>query len=211
MPDPSPSSRAKLLDVAEQLFASRGYAAIGVSAVAGAAGLGKSSLFHHFPSKADLYATVLVRVVERIEGQVLPALVAIGDPAHTLDRVVAAIIDVLAEHPTSARLLLRSVFEDDDEDVIAASAASGVNERIAAILDKVSAVIEDGVAAGVFRPVSVPDLLQTVVGATVFHFASGDFGEALFRAPIFSAEAIARRKRELQILLQQGLAPAVRP
>jgi len=213
VPDPaSPSSsREKLLDVAEQLFSDRGYAAIGVHAVATRAGLGKSSLFHHFPSKALLYAAVLVRVIERIELGVAPIFGGGGRATEQLEAMVGALVDALAEHPTSARLLLRSVFEDDDPAVVAACEACGVDRRIQALLGRVRDVVEAGVAAGEFRPVSVPDLLQTVVGATVFHFASGDFGEQLFQAPLFTAESISRRKREVQTLLQHGLAPSSRP
>ncbi|HEU4428260.1 MAG TPA: helix-turn-helix domain-containing protein, partial [Myxococcota bacterium] len=74
-----PTSREKILDVAEARFAQRGYAGVGLREVAEAAGLGKSSLFHHFPSKAALYGAVLDRVIERIELRMNRALSASGD------------------------------------------------------------------------------------------------------------------------------------
>ena len=54
------SSRDKILEVAEALFAQRGFAGVGLREVAESAGLGKSSLFHHFASKVQLYLAVLV-------------------------------------------------------------------------------------------------------------------------------------------------------
>jgi hypothetical protein len=51
-----------------------------------------------------------------------------------------------------------------------------------------------------------PDAVQTLIGATVYHFASGEFGEAVLGGPLFSAEAVARRKREVKALLLHGLA-----
>jgi len=52
-----PSSRDKILDVAEALFARSGYSGIGMREVATEVGLGKSSLFHHFESKQSLYCS----------------------------------------------------------------------------------------------------------------------------------------------------------
>ena len=38
-------------------------------------------------------------------------------------------------------------------------------------------------AAGEIRRVSVPHTVQTLIGMTVFHFATGDFGEDAPRRP----------------------------
>ena len=61
------ASRDKILDAAEHLFARRGFAGIGLREVAEVAGLGKSSLFHHFRSKAELYAAVVGRILDLFE------------------------------------------------------------------------------------------------------------------------------------------------
>ena len=72
-------------------------------------------------------------------------------------------------------------------------------------------MVQSGVDSGEFRRVSVPEILQTVIGATVYHFASGEFGEVLLGGPLFSSEAVSRRKREVNALLEYGLAPSSRP
>ncbi len=210
MPQVPPSSREKILSVAEALFARRGYTGVGISTVAEASGLGKSSLFHHFPSKASLYCAVLLGVLARIESRVLPALEKSGTSEQKLGNVVDALIDALAEHPTSARLLLREVFEEPDPALSAAPEAAEIDARLAGMIDGVAAILEAGVASGQFRKVGIPDLLQTIIGATVYHFASGDFGEKLLGASLFSAAAVARRKREVKTLLSNGLMPEAR-
>ena len=207
----SPNSRDKILDVAEALFAGRGFAGVGLSAVAEQVGLKKSSLFHHFRSKAVLYAEVLGRVVSRIEARLGPALEPAGNAAEQIDRIVDELIDALAEHPTSARLLLRSLFEDDTPAVVEATDRVRLDDRINALLGRVAAVISRGIESGEFRSVAIPDLLQTLIGATIFHYASGPFGETLFGAPLFTAEAVSRRKREVRSLLHGGLIPLERP
>jgi len=207
----SQSSRDKILDVAEALFAQRGYAGVGLRQVAAAAGLVKSSLFHHFRSKDQLYAEVLGRVLARIRERLDPVLESGGDPARKLDRWVDALIDALAEHPTTARLLLRGLFEEDDFRADPVPEAEEVDETIAAILDGIQRLLKEGVDAGAFRAVSVPHTVQTLIGATVYHFASGELGEGLLGRPLLSAEAVRRRKQELRDLLHHGLVGANRP
>ena len=53
-PAPAASSRQRLLDAALREFRSRGYAATTVDDLCRAAGVGKGSFFHHFPSKEAL-------------------------------------------------------------------------------------------------------------------------------------------------------------
>ncbi len=208
----SPSSRDKILEVAEALFARRGFAGVGLREVAEAAGLGKSSLFHHFASKVQLYLAVLERVLGRIQQQLEPVLRADLEPGQKLDSWVDALIDALAEHPATARLLLRALFEDDDFPPDASPENQAVERALTSILQGARGVLRRGIEQGVFRPVSVSHTLQTLIGATVFHFASGEFGEGLLGGPLLSAEAVQRRKQELRSLLHHGLtAPAAGP
>ncbi len=202
----APSSRDKILDVAEALFAQRGYSGVGLREVATRAGLGKSSLFHHFRSKGQLYLAVLDRVLGRIEERFEPILAAPGDAFERLDRCVDVLIDSLAEYPTTARLLLRGLFEDDDFPEEDQQQLEVCENTIHRILQRIHALIREGVEAGAFREVSAPHTLQTLIGATVYHFASGEFGEGVMGRPLFSAEAVRRRKDEVKTLLHHGLS-----
>ena len=77
---------------------------------------------------------------------------------------------------------------------------------LAEILQGIHALLHEGIEQGAFRKVSVPHTVQTLIGATVYHFASGELGESIMGRPLLSAEAVRRRKQELRQLLQQGLA-----
>ena len=197
-------SRDKILDTAEVLFARRGFAGVGLSEVAEGTGLGKSSLFHHFRSKAQLYAAVIGRILARIETTLLRALAGGGDPMARLDRLMDAFIDELATHPTHARLLLRSLFEDDE-------LAGGLpeeqdaNETLRRITGSMAQLLREGMTTGVFRLASVTHTLQSLIGITIYHFASGEFGDELVGRPVFSATEAKRRKQEVRALLHGGL------
>jgi len=187
-----PGSRGKILEVAEARFAQRGFAGVGMREVALAAGLGKSSLFHHFPSKAELYVAVIERVIARIEAHVLPALARSGEALAQTERALDAFVDALAEHPSTARLLLRSLVEDDAFAAAEPPGLAAVESRIHALVGRFTSLL------------GAPDRVQTLIGATVYHFASGEFGEAVLGGALFSAEAVARRKREVKALLLHG-------
>jgi AcrR family transcriptional regulator len=201
---PEQSSRDRILDAAEELFAKRGYAGVGLSEVAEVVGLGKSSLFHHFKSKPQLYAAVAGRILRRIEERLVRSLAKGGDPVARLERWLDEIVDVLAANPTYARVLLRALFEDDDlpgdspEEIEA-------ERTIAKILGSVSALLREGMSTGLVRAVHVQHLLLTVIGFTVFPFASGEFGEEVLGKDIFDPAEVRRRKRELRDLLRFGL------
>ena len=200
------TSREKILEVAEALFARRGFAGVGLREVAEAVGLGKSSLFHHFRSKTQLYLAVLGRVLGRIEERVRQSLSDPGQPRERLERCLDALVDALAEHPATARLLLRGLFEDDDFGDEAQPELAATERTLHGLLEGMGRLLRAGIACGAFRPVSVPDTIQTLIGATVYHFASGEFGEVLTGGPLLSAEAVRRRKAEIRELLRHGLA-----
>jgi len=61
---------------------------------------------------------------------------------------------------------------------------------------------------GVFRAASVGHTLQTLIGATVYHFASGEFGDEIIGRPLLSGSEVRRRKAEVRALLHHGLVAA---
>jgi AcrR family transcriptional regulator len=59
------ATRAHLVDVATQLFATHGYDGTSIEAVLAEAGVSRGSLYHHFPGKDALFWAVLEGVVTR--------------------------------------------------------------------------------------------------------------------------------------------------
>jgi len=196
-------AREKLLEAAEVLFARRGFAGVGISEIAEAAGMRKSSLFHHFPSKAHLYGALVARILGDIETTLTRSLAAGGGPAERLDRWVDTIIDLMAAKPAHPRLLLRSLFEDDElsGELEEERAADRALKRI---IEQAGALLREGMGQGQFRVASIAHTLQSLIGLIIFHFASGEFGDELFGRSIFAAAEVKRRKREIKTLLHHG-------
>jgi AcrR family transcriptional regulator len=197
----SPSTREKILDTAESLYARFGFAGVGMRAVAESVGVSKSALFHHFPSKRELWAAVHERCFLEFDARLEAADARAHDARERLRLFVESVIDALVENPARAPLLLRSLFEVDNEEP-ADQAARDVLQRV---LARVAASLEQGMASGELRRAPVQHTVQTLIGMTVFHFATGDFGEELFGAPLYSATEIRRRKDHVIDFLERAL------
>lgn len=197
-------SRNRILDAAEDLFARRGFAGIGMREVAETAGMGKSSLFHHFKSKAELYAAVVGRILDLFDRCTTAALAAGGDPLVRFDRWIDALMDTFAEHPTSARLLLRSLFEDDE--LTGTSAEERRADRtLKHLFSRIANLLREGMETGAFRVTDIQHTLQSLVGLIVYHFASGEFGEEMFGQSLFTPALVRARQEEVKKLLHHGL------
>ena len=94
---PRPSSREKLLDSAEKLFAAHGVGRVSMRAIQSAAGLSVGSLQYHFKTEAELVAAVMERrlspMIERHEKE-LEAVASKVDPSS--EEVIGALIRPLA-------------------------------------------------------------------------------------------------------------------
>lgn len=198
------SARERILEAAEDLFARRGYAGVGMSEIADAVGLGKSSLFHHFRSKAQLHAATVVRILSQVDVELTRSLAQGGTAVQRLDRWVDALVDLLASTPSHARLLLRSLFEDDE---LAGDTAERreADEAIARILQQAANVLREGMSQGELRAANIPHTLQSLIGIVVYHFASGEFGDDVIGRSIFDRREVERRKQEIRKFLHHGL------
>ena len=83
--------RARLLDATVTSLAEVGYARTTTAAVAGRAGVSRGAQMHHFPTKAELPATAVESVFDRLHAQFLEA---VDDLPADVERASAA-IDVL--------------------------------------------------------------------------------------------------------------------
>jgi TetR/AcrR family transcriptional regulator, transcriptional repressor for nem operon len=84
MPQPTPSATSRrILDAAEKLIQTRGFNGFSYADVSAAVGITKASLHYHFPTKAKLGLTIILRYQETF-GAALEALDATGGDARAL-------------------------------------------------------------------------------------------------------------------------------
>jgi AcrR family transcriptional regulator len=193
-----PSSRQRILEVATALFASNGYAGVGMREVADRSGLSKSALFHHFATKLSLYGAVRIAILDDLEARLVAAGPVADDPMAQLERWLDAVIDALAERPHAAPLLLRSLFEDEPLEPIDAEHSAATLGRI---LSRGRDALRIGMQSGRFRRVSVSHTMQSIIGMLVFHFASGVFGDQMLGHSKFAPDQVQARKEHVRAVL----------
>lgn len=102
-PEDTPT-RTRILDVAEELFASGGFAKTSVRELAGRVGLTPASLYNHFRSKQVLYEAVLERGVRPLL-DLLQSLSDMDDDGEPEQDVIEAVMAHLSRHPRVPRLV----------------------------------------------------------------------------------------------------------
>jgi TetR/AcrR family transcriptional regulator len=120
-------NRAAILNCALELFAARGYDAVGVQEIAEAAGITKPTLYHYFGSKQGLLKTLVdgcAGPFYRAESQ---AAEYHGDLPGTLIALGRAYFKFALENPVYCRLQLAFYFAPNHSE--AYQAVAGQNER----------------------------------------------------------------------------------
>lgn len=91
-------TRAKILDIARELFAIQGYAGTSIADIATRLGATKGALYYHFKSKDQILDAL---VAEPAAALSLIAERATKHPGPPATEVLAALIDLQADHPAS--------------------------------------------------------------------------------------------------------------
>ena len=102
------SARARLLNVAGELFATRGFAATSTRTLAAAAKCNVASISYHFGDKEGLYEAT----VDDMFQQVMAASTRVslkGNPEQQVRQAVEVAYDLAKEHRLVIRLLLHQV------------------------------------------------------------------------------------------------------
>ena len=107
----SERTRQAILDAAYNLIIEQGYAATSMRQIAERAGLALGGIYNHFPSKADVFRTI---ILERHPFfQILPLLNSVqGDTIEDFVRKAARkLVDELGQHPDFLNLMLIEIVE----------------------------------------------------------------------------------------------------
>lgn len=137
------SSRELILDAAERLMATRGYAATSISDIRKACGLPASSIYWHFGSKQGVLAAVMERGAERFFG----AIPRHGDPsgAPEVEVQLSTTAKLLSEHPEFLRLLYLLALERTDDLAVGAALRKVRDTAIAGFRAAIETLLPPGV------------------------------------------------------------------
>jgi AcrR family transcriptional regulator len=193
---PAPTARRKkrlrkeeIVAEATKLFAERGYEGASMGDLAERVGLRKASLFHHFPSKDVLYATVLENLMEGVKSAILLAATAEGGYDARLDALTDALTTTLGRDPHAARLLLREAM--DWGPVMRDRLARTINDVLAAALE----FAKSGQRDGEFNPeVDASQVIVSLIGVHFMPFALAEVIERFTGTSPFHASFLESRR-----------------
>ncbi|MGL4304743.1 MAG: TetR/AcrR family transcriptional regulator [Mycobacteriaceae bacterium] len=98
-PKDAVSKREVLLREAVAMFHRRGFHEVSIEEIGNAAGINASSVYRHFPSKADLLAAAFHRASDQLEAATLRSLSTATSPASALSALTKNYIELSFSHP----------------------------------------------------------------------------------------------------------------
>lgn len=106
--------REEILDAATELFAEQGYSEAGTQELADRLGVGKGTLFRHFPTKRELFLAAADRIMVRLREHIEAGVAEILDPLERISTAVRVCLRFFAEHPRYVELIVqeRALFKD---------------------------------------------------------------------------------------------------
>lgn len=170
----SMNSRDKILDVATRIAQAHGYGGLNLRALAEEVGIKAASLYHHFPSKADLAAAVARRYWESAAAAFEALSASIPDPA-----------DRLRKYPGEFRKSL----ENDNRICLCSFMTAEYDDLPEAVKAEVQ----------VFTDVNVAWLAKTLVAAGIVSSKDAKKRAHAIFAAVAGAQLMARGRSDIKL------------
>src|SRR5436190_707205 len=99
--------REEILETATELFAEHGFSDAVTQALADRLGVGKGTIYRHFPSKRELFLAAADRVMRKMQERINAHIAGIEDRLVRIERGIATFLQFFAEHPSFVELLIQ--------------------------------------------------------------------------------------------------------
>lgn len=137
--------RERILEEARQLFFEQGYQGTTLDQVARQLEVTKPFIYSHFDNKAALLGDIAERGTRLSLKAVADAHDRKGDPAERMSMAIREFCHVVMDHQANIAVYFR------EDKYVPPAASNRIDEMRSAFDEKLSALVEEGIAAGVFR------------------------------------------------------------
>lgn len=201
MPRDGTATKVRILDAAEKLFESNGFAATSVEAIVEASGTSKGAFFHHFESKRALSQALVKRYVEMDLTMLQAGLDAVAGKTDPVERVLGFLrfYERWATELVSADSACLYLAVLTERDLLDDATSEAVQRAIVAWRVEFAALIRAALSArGLSRRINADDLADHL-------FATFEGGYLLCRG-LRSAEPMRAQLRVMRQLVEALLA-----
>jgi len=156
----------RVLEAAEELFATCGYDAVSISAIAERADVSKANIFHHFQSKRLLYISVLKGAATHSSKLLMGLEETESGFTDRLQELLRGQLGNYLAHPEKSKLLMREVLENTSDAEI-----NVLKDDFAKNFSRVVSLIKKGQAVGELRSGIDPAIVAvTILATNIFYF-----------------------------------------
>ncbi|MFQ5730125.1 MAG: TetR/AcrR family transcriptional regulator, partial [Waddliaceae bacterium] len=157
---------ARILKVAESLFADKGFSAVSMSTIAKKAKVSKANIYHHFKTKEDLYLAILRQAGDEIAYLLESLNVQRKSAIERLEVFLITHLKILMRQENVTKLLLREVMEGSPKrqrDIV----KKGFSKPFSYLVK----IIREGQKSGELRANIDPSVIATMfISVNVFYF-----------------------------------------
>jgi TetR/AcrR family transcriptional regulator len=200
--NPPATGARSIMDAATSLFAEQGFDAVSVAEIARKAGVSKANVFHHFPTKDDLYMAVTKEASAEHADFAESLLQAPGSCADKVRKLIAFKIASMTDNAPRTRMLLREV-SDPGHARVHKLAIAVFQRNFSAVVN----IFEQGRARGEFSPEMDPAAAAMILGGAAQSFFSCRAALKEFREATGLENPHAYAERVVNLLLAGVLRP----
>lgn len=189
-------NRSRILDAALDVFSAHGFRGATLDQIAEAAGLSKPNMLYYFPSKDEIFISLLNQLMETWLDP-LVEMDAAGEPLQEILAYVRRKLDLARDLPRESRLFAHEIQQG------APHMAPYLTADLKPLFDEKCAVIAGWVASGRIAPVD-PQHLIFSIWATTQHYADFDAQIGILMGADDTGD---RAAAHLETLFQKLLTP----
>ena len=160
----APETYEKILSAAHRLFVQQGYTATSMRQVAEVAGIGKATIYHHFPDKQAILMALLNRRTSSVDAA-LQLVRSETDPRRRIQVATEASVNFLLESADIVQIVRREI--PGGRDQMQDGVTAFFREYMALLAD----AIQHGIEQGIFRPVNPAETARVLMAMIQGTFA----------------------------------------
>ncbi len=149
-------ARQNIVDAVTRIIAADGMQGFSMDRVAAEAGVPEGTLYRYFTTKSALVRDTVDHCLIPMQDELLETLAGGGPPDARLAEMIQRHLGFFERHRSFFRVLLY------DRTLAQSKAARYKNSRFRQLIERTAAVVEEGVQAGLFRPLD-PLKVATVI------------------------------------------------